>query len=175
MSVTRPAPTAALRGGAVGAAAAALAIAAHGIAGGGFPDSAALTLLFASCAGVGVIVGGLPVLSRSRTALFAALAAGQGAGHLTLTLASDAHAHAGVPAAAMLTAHAAATVVCASLVHGAERLYGPITHVLRTVLAPLFRGVDPTSAPAPRPLDRRAPRLTVLAAGLTRRGPPVHA
>ncbi|NKZ71389.1 hypothetical protein GTA09_17300 [Rhodococcus hoagii] len=37
MSAPRPAPTAALRGGAVGALAAALAVAAHGVAGGGFP------------------------------------------------------------------------------------------------------------------------------------------
>ncbi|NKX08693.1 hypothetical protein GS944_17770 [Rhodococcus hoagii] len=33
----------------------------------------------------------------------------------------------------MLAAHTAATVVCAGLVLGAERLYGPITRVLRAV------------------------------------------
>ncbi|CAM2955142.1 MFS transporter [Prescottella defluvii] len=175
MPVTRPAPTAALRGGAVGAAAAALAIAAHGVVGGGFPGSTALTLLLAACIGVGTIVGGLPVLSRSRTALLAALAAGQGAGHLALTVASDTHAHAGVPGAAMLAAHAAATVVCAVLVLGAEGLYGPVTRVVRWVLAPPILAVESAPAPLPRPRCRRAPRPAVLAVGLSRRGPPVYA
>ncbi|PTR25598.1 hypothetical protein C8K36_10628 [Rhodococcus sp. OK519] len=175
MSTRRPAPTAALRGGAVGALAAALAVAAHGIAGGGFPGSAALTLLLASCAAVGATVGGIPVLGRSRVALLAALAAGQGAGHLTLTLVSDSHVHAGTPATAMLAAHAAATVVCAGLILGAERLYGPVTRVIRTVLTPPTLGVQSTLSARPRPLDRRAARLTVLATGLSRRGPPLFA
>ncbi|MFM1723349.1 hypothetical protein ABEU20_001915, partial [Rhodococcus sp. PAM 2766] len=113
--------------------------------------------------------------SRSRTALLAALAAGQGAGHLALTGASDSHVHQGVPVTAMLAAHAAATVVCAGLVLGAERLYGPITRVLRAVLAPPALGVESAPTLAPRPLNRRAPRLTVLATGLSRRGPPLFA
>ncbi|MDH6282289.1 hypothetical protein [Prescottella agglutinans] len=175
MSVRRPAPTAALRGGAVGATTATLAVAAHGIGGGGLPDSATLTLLLAACAGVGAAVGGVPVLSRSLWALLAALAAGQSVGHLALTLAPDAHVHSGVPALAMLAAHAAATVVCAALILTAERLYGPITAVLRAALEPPVLGVDPARSLRPRPLDRRAPRLTVLAAGLSRRGPPVFA
>ncbi|MCA1008716.1 hypothetical protein LCL87_23665 [Rhodococcus hoagii] len=175
MSAHRPAPTAALRGGAVGALAAALAVAAHGVAGGGFPGSAALTLLLAACAAVGAAAGGVPVLSRSRVALFAALAAGQGAGHLALTIASDSHVHQGVPPTAMLAAHAAATVVCAVLVLGAERLYGPITRVLRAVLAPPSLRVESTPTSTPRPLNRRAPRPTVLATGLSRRGPPLFA
>lgn len=159
----------------MGASAAALAVAAHGVAGGGFPGSAALTLLLAVCAAVGAAAGGVPVLSRSRVALLAALATGQGAGHLALTIASDSHVHQGVPATAMLAAHAAATVVCAGLVLCAERLYGPITRVLRAVLAPPVLGVDSTPTRVPRPLNRRAPRLTVLAAGLSRRGPPLFA
>ncbi|ORL04355.1 hypothetical protein A6F55_06110 [Prescottella equi] len=175
MSAPRPAPTAALRGGAVGALAAALAVAAHGVAGGGFPGSPALTLLLAACAAVGAAAGGVPVLSRSRTALFGALAAGQGAGHLALTVSADGHLHQDVPVVAMLAAHAAATVVCAGLVLGAERLYGPITRVLRAVLAPPVLGVASAPVCAPRPLDRRAPRLTVLATGLSRRGPPLFA
>lgn len=175
MSVRRPAPTAALRGGAVGATAATLAVAAHGVGGGGLPDTAALTLLLAACAGVGAAVGGVPVLSRSRWALLAALAAGQGAGHLALTLSADDHLHRTAPAAAMLGAHVAATVVCAALILTAERLYGPLTRVLRAALAPPALGSEPARFLVPGPSGRRAPRLAVLAAGLSRRGPPAFA
>ncbi|MCL2536417.1 MAG: hypothetical protein FWE39_19825 [Nocardiaceae bacterium] len=175
MSARRPAPTAALRGGSVGATVASVAVAAHGVGGGGLPDTAALTLLLAVGVAVGAAVGGVPALTRSRWSLLAALAAGQGAGHLALTLASDAHVHGGVPLPAMLAAHAAATVVCAALILTAERLCGPITSVLRAVLEPPVLGVEPTGLFRPRPLNRRAPRLTVLAAGLSRRGPPVFA
>ncbi len=175
MSVRRPAPTAALRGGAVGAATATLAVAAHGVGGGGLPDSAALTLLLVACAGVGAVVGGVPALSRSRWALLAALAAGQGVGHLTLTVASDVHLHSGVPTPAMLATHAVATVVCAALILTAERLYGPITRVLRAVLEPPALAVEPARLLVPRRSGRRAAHLAVLAAGLSRRGPPVFA
>ncbi|RVW02110.1 hypothetical protein [Rhodococcus xishaensis] len=174
MPTRRPEPTAALRGGAVGATAASLAVAAHGFGGGTLPATTSLTLLLAVCTGVGVVVGGLPVLTRSRWALLAALAVGQGAGHLALTLASDAHVHSGAPESTMLAAHAAATVVCAGLILTAERLYGPVTGVLRAVLTPPTVGVQPTRVLRPRRLDR-APRLAVLAVGLSRRGPPVCA
>ena len=171
----RPAPTAALRGGAVGAAVASLAVAAHGIGGGGLPDTAALTLLLAVCTGVGAIVVGLPVLTRSRWALLGALAAGQGAGHLALTLVVDAHTHSAVPAPAMLAAHAAATVVCAALIGTAERLHGPATNVLRAVLEPPTLGVRPVRVLLSRTRHRPAARRAVLAVGLSRRGPPVLA
>lgn len=156
----------------MGALAAGLAVAAHGAAGGGFPGSPSLTLLLAACAAIGAAVGGIPALGRSRVALLAALAAGQGAGHLALTVISDSHAHEGAPATAMLAAHAAATVACAGLVLGAERLYGPITRVIRAVLATPTLGVESPPAFTPPPPNRRAPRLSVLAAGLSRRGPP---
>ncbi|RVW02287.1 hypothetical protein [Rhodococcus spongiicola] len=174
MPTGRPAPTAGLRGGAVGATAASLAGAAHGFGGGTLPDSTALTLLLTVCTGVGVAVGGVPVLNRSRCALLAALAAGQGAGHLALALASDAHVHSGASGFTMLAAHAVATVVCAGLILTAERLYGPVTNVLRVVLTPPTVGARPTRVLRPRRLDR-APRLAVLAVGFSRRGPPLCA
>lgn len=172
MSTRRPAPTAALRGGAVGATVASLAVAAHGVGGGGLPDTAALTLLLAVASGVGAVVAGVPALTRSRWALLAALAAGQGAAHLALTVASDTHVHSNVPALGMLAAHAAATVVCAALILAAERLYGPVTRVLRVVLAPPVVAVEPARVLPPRLPNHRAPRLAVLATGMSRRGPP---
>ncbi|QCQ93128.1 hypothetical protein [Rhodococcus sp. SGAir0479] len=172
MPARRPAPTAALRGGAVGATAASLAVAAHGLGGGGLPDTAALTLLLAVAVSAGAVVAGVPVLTRSRWALLGALAAGQGATHVALTVASDLHVHRNVPAAGMLAAHAAATVVCAALILAAERLYGPLTRVLRAVLATPTVGVEPHRVLLPAPTHPRAPRIAVLATGLSRRGPP---
>lgn len=175
MATRRPAPTAALRGGAVGATVASLAVAAHGLGGGGLPHATALTLLLAVASGAGAVVAGVPALTRSRWTLLAALTAGQGAAHLALTVAADTHVHRTVPTLGMLAAHAAATVVCAALILTAERLYGPITRVLRIVLAPPAIGVEPARVLPPRPPRHRAPRRTVLATGLSRRGPPLCA
>ncbi|MBM4496704.1 hypothetical protein GS426_16810 [Rhodococcus hoagii] len=114
------------------------------------------------------------MLSRSRTALFGALAAGQGAGHLALTVSADGHLHQGVPVVAMLAAHAAATVVCAGLVLAPSACTGdhPCPPGRSGATRP---GCRIRTVCAPRPLDRRAPRLTVLATGLSRRGPPLFA
>ncbi|AQA21905.1 putative membrane protein [Rhodococcus sp. MTM3W5.2] len=77
-----------MRGAAVGALTAALAVAGHGVAGGGYPDSSALTLLVLCCAAVGALAGGL---GGGRGALLGALAAGQLVGHLALSTALTAH------------------------------------------------------------------------------------
>ncbi|NKS66457.1 hypothetical protein GS461_10475 [Rhodococcus hoagii] len=141
----------------MGALAAALAVAAHGVAGGGFPGSPALTLLLAACAAVGAAAGGVPVLSRSRTALFGALAAGQGAGHLALTVSADGHLHQGVRSS-RCSLRMPRPPSCARVWSGRRALYGPITRVLRAVLAPPVLGVASAPVCAPRPLDaaRRA-------------------
>ncbi|WP_137722805.1 hypothetical protein [Prescottella subtropica] len=171
MSARRPAPTAALRGGAVGATVASLAVAAHGVGGGGWPDATGLTLLLAVAVAVGALTGGAPVFARSRWALLAALAGGQAAGHLSLTITSGTHAHDGVPATVMVAAHAVAALVCALLISTAERLHGPITRVLRAVFAPPTP-TPPTPSRVPIPWDPHPIRLPVLASGWSRRGPP---
>ncbi len=170
MSPARSDATATLRGAAVGALSAGLAVAAHGAGGGGFPASAALTLLLLACSGVGAITANLPPRFHSNSALLGALGFGQVAGHLTL--AATAHVHAVLPAAPMLLAHAAATVVCALLIVSAERLYRSLVHVWRVVLRGEPRPVA-VAAALPHPVPRRNPVDALLRASISRRGPPV--
>ncbi|WP_213574823.1 hypothetical protein [Rhodococcus sp. USK13] len=170
MSPARSDATATLRGAAVGALSAGLAVAAHGAGGGGFPASAALTLLLLACSGVGAITANLPPRFHSNSALLGALGFGQVAGHLTL--AATAHVHAVLPAAPMLLAHAAATVVCALLIASAEQLYRSLVHVWRVVLRGEPRPVA-VAAALPHPVPRRNPVDALLRASISRRGPPV--
>src|SRR5437899_11093533 len=80
--------TAPLRGVVVGTTVATLAVAAHGLAGGCYPGSAALTLLLFAAAGAGAIASLLPVPAgiSGHAALLAALAAGQLAAHLAMSV-----------------------------------------------------------------------------------------
>lgn len=169
MPPTRAADAATLRGCAVGALTAALAVAGHGYGGGGYPTSAALTLLVLCCGGVGALAGSL---TASRAALVATLAGGQVLGHLVLS-ATLPHPHAdlGARGTSMLAAHAVATAVCGVLILAAEKLYGPITRALRV----LFRGPAPATA---RSTGRPVPFCPVTFSHLrldhviSRRGPP---
>lgn len=166
-----PEPTAILRGSAVGALSAGLAFAAHGMGGGRVPTPAAVVLLIVVCAGLGAIVAALPRDQHTRPTLVAALGAGQLLGHFALS--ATEHTHSVMPPLAMLGTHAIATALCAILVVGAERLYGPIVRVLRVVLrspAPLAPATrSPIDAPTPV-----APVVDVLRSSISRRGPPVQ-
>ncbi|MBY8858753.1 hypothetical protein K7711_19925 [Nocardia sp. CA2R105] len=141
------------RGVLVGATVATLAVAAHGLAGGGWPGSASLTLLLCTAAGIGAIATLLPVPAGtpSRTALLAALAAGQSAAHLALSLpgpdsmaagrescgaAGTFLAAVGLHNGPMAAAHALATLVCAILIIAAERLYTVVSRAIRTIIGP---------------------------------------
>lgn len=170
MTAVDATPTAPLRGTAVGAASAALAVAAHGMAGGALPHSSSLTLLLAACAAVGVITATVPMLTRGPLSLLAALGAGQLVAHTTMTLAD--HSHGASPGTAMLGAHVGATVVCAMVVLAAERLCGALTRTLDVVL----------TSPAPPAVTTHHPRIStgshpgpveaLLRASISRRGPP---
>lgn len=166
-----PEPTAILRGSAVGALSAGLAFAAHGMGGGRVPAPSAVVLLIVVCAGLGAIVAALPRGRHTRPTLVAALGAGQVLGHFALS--ATEHMHSVIPPLAMLGAHVIATALCAVLVTGAERLYGPIVRVLRVVL----RSPAPLT-PAPRaPIvtpTAMAPVGDVLRSSISRRGPPVQ-
>ncbi|MGV9413454.1 hypothetical protein ACWDOP_26440 [Nocardia sp. NPDC003693] len=123
------------RGVVAGGTVAVLAVAAHGIAGGGVPGSAGLTLLIAAAAAIGALAATL----RSPGALVALMALGQPVGHVALSgLVHDGH---GSPArelvgdGAMAGAHALATVVFAALLLLAERLYGFVARAVRAVLS----------------------------------------
>ncbi|MFE6863569.1 hypothetical protein [Nocardia sp. NPDC057668] len=123
------------RGVVAGGAVAVLAVAAHGVAGGGIPGSAGLTLLIAAAAAIGALAATL----RSPGALVALMALGQPVGHVALS--GLAHSGHGSPARELVTdgsmaaAHALATVVFAALLLLAERLYGFVSRAVRAVLS----------------------------------------
>ncbi|MGW6336011.1 hypothetical protein [Nocardia rhamnosiphila] len=147
-----PAP---LRGCVVGATTGILAIAAHGVAGGGYPTSAGAALLLLTAlvtgAAAGSVIGGS---GRWRAgpgrSTLVALAAGQFAGHWALTGLTGHHgspvetASEALPGAAMIAFHLLAVVVCALAITAAERLYRCASSVLRTLLEP----PRPTPGPA---------------------------
>ncbi|WP_415638928.1 hypothetical protein [Prescottella defluvii] len=124
------------RGMFVGSASGAVSIAAHGLGGGAaVPSEQAVVLLLAASALVGAVTASARTVRRPSVFLGAVLAAGQGIGHLTLTLASD-HGHGLHLTPQMLAAHAAATVVGATLIRAAERaLLSVIASVMRIVVA----------------------------------------
>ncbi|MGV9819014.1 hypothetical protein [Nocardia xishanensis] len=143
------------RGGLVGALVGLLSVAAHGVAGGGYPDSPEFALLLTVSAVAGCAAMGFSRDVRRRAGLahaagpvFGALAAGQLAGHAVLTgLIGHAHgerdAHIAVgdaplagfmPTGWMLFAHLLATLVCAVSLVAAERLYGIVSSAVRSAL-----------------------------------------
>lgn len=191
-SPARSAPSAP-RGILTGIATAALAVGAHGFAGGGYPDSTGLMLLLLAAG----TVGALAATTRSRAALPALMVLGQPAGHLALTgLAHHGHADRdrfgsgtsesilsllGIPhtggglsaGAAMTAAHTGAGIACALLILLAERLYTLISRAIRAVLT--HPAVLPAPAPIRRPATAWNPK-TLPALGATGpRAPPVPA
>ncbi|MBB5913721.1 hypothetical protein BJY24_002588 [Nocardia transvalensis] len=128
-----------------------LVVAAHGWAGGGFPDSTALTLLLLIAVVGGTAVGLLPPRAglRRRAALFAVLASGQLAGHAVLA-GTPGHDHGGVsrhsahvtdvlvggvhlPTGWMALAHSLAALLCAVLIAAAGRLYDLVSQTVRAL------------------------------------------
>ncbi|MCX4096583.1 hypothetical protein [Nocardia sp. alder85J] len=182
-----------MRGTALGLLSAALAVAAHGLGGGGFPDSTALMLLFSVAVVAGTLAAALPPPGRitGRAGLLAALAGGQWMGHEVLT-GLIGHQHAMIHAAtsrvtaagspfplpmsghAMLIVHAVAVPLCALLLVAAERLYAVVSRAIRAVTErprPIFR----VAGPARRPGDHlELPRFLHLGA-IAARAPPVPA
>ncbi len=133
------------RGCLVGSMVGALAIAAHGAAGGGFPDStgSALALVVSASAGWGA--GRLRPGAIAGWALLGPLALGQLAVHAVLSGLID-HTHIQtaadtsrldpyLPTGWMLPAHLIATLACVALILLAERLYAMASSVIRAVSA----------------------------------------
>ncbi|MEV3962066.1 hypothetical protein AB0M34_14405 [Nocardia sp. NPDC050193] len=161
MPSTYPSP-APLRGCVVGATTGILAVAAHGVAGGGYPTSAGAALLLLTAlvtgAAAGSIIGGsVRLRGGPDRSILTALAAGQFAAHWTLTGLTGHHGspvettHETLPGVAMAAFHLLAVAVCALAITAAEQLYRRASSVLRTLLGPL--------CPTPGP-----PRLGIAAA-----------
>jgi len=154
----------------VAACSAAVAVAAHGAAGGHPPTGAGLMLVLAASA----TVGALSAVHRGTTAphlrLLGFLGLGQLLGHIALSIGGT-HAHAAVPAAPMLTAHVLAALLCAALILLSEQLCQVLGSVLRHSAGTggWMLGRDGAGVPA----YRFALITEVLASGTGNRGPPV--
>ncbi|MFM1724123.1 MULTISPECIES: hypothetical protein [Rhodococcus] len=168
-----------VRGLAVAASVIALAIGAHGLAGGGAPQGVTLLLLGGVAAVLAAAVIAVPSLATGRRWLVPVLATGQVLAHTALSL-GDAHSsmhsgsHLTVP---MLLAHSAAVAACAVLIAGAE-LVGPrVAAALRRVLPRIVAVVPVRLEPAlPHVVaDIRPVHAFVQVGSIARRGPPARA
>jgi hypothetical protein len=156
------------RGALLGVCTGALAIGAHGAAGGGFPDAAPTAAIVALVAWAGSALA-----DKGPWAAFALLAGGQSALHLLLT----GVAHPDTPASGlrMTAAHVLATALAAWLHaragHAMDLIGAALRGLVRALVAP------PSSPPAAAPLPARPRVGTLLAVVLrvvcARRGPPV--
>ncbi|MFG1768421.1 hypothetical protein ACGFIX_02505 [Nocardia salmonicida] len=164
--------TARLRGAAVGSASGAVAILAHGLGGAtGVPAGSALTLLFAACALIGVVVTALP-RGNSAMSTMVVLAVGQCVGHTALSLGHFQHHPI---SGAMVLAHLVAIPVGAIAIRAAEvGVRRAITGVRQLIL--VLAGV---ASPAERPVrlpaadERAVLRQLLLRPDIGLRGPPV--
>ncbi|MYR06296.1 hypothetical protein GTV32_08195 [Gordonia sp. SID5947] len=164
-----------VRGCVVGASSGVTAILAHSAAGGGLPDTTALTLLVAVCAGLGWTAAVTATSKAGRPGLVGMLVAGQVVGHLSLVALS--HHHATLFTPSMATFHVAATVVAAASALGLESaLSATLSVVIRTVLTLISSPVDDSTAWSVLPADDdrlRPGRRHVRPVGT--RGPPAAA
>ncbi|MFF5031182.1 hypothetical protein [Nocardia salmonicida] len=143
--MTTPQLTSRLRGGGCGVLVGGLAVAAHGIGGGGVPKSAEIALLLLVsltagmfAAGAAAERAGLRTHSYRRPATLrtaAALLGGQWAGHFALSATLDHHGLLHLPSLPMIAAHLVAAGACAALILVAERLYLVASSVIRAVLS----------------------------------------
>ena len=173
MQRRRPLSAAArLRGMAVGLLTAALAIEAHAMAGGAVPPGAAAVLLSVLAVTAGSVAANRAADGR---ALFALLALGQLVAHVMLTAAghTECAASAGPPAVAMLAAHAVALVVGAALIAAGDRLCRAVTSALRAFAGELPGMLATAGAAAVTAGDQPLRFTLLLAASVSRRGPPV--
>lgn len=140
------------------------------------PSQSAVVLLLAVCAGVGAVVSSFTVRDRNWPFLLAALASGQLAGHITLSLVGGA-SHDVTLSPAMLGTHLAAIVASAGVVRGVERA---CLHVLaaftRIVLFVFSAPAVEVAGWSPTPVHRATlqPWLLAVATAGTR-APPVTA
>ncbi|MEU1425758.1 hypothetical protein ABZ412_01615 [Nocardia sp. NPDC005746] len=161
-----------VRGGSAGVAMAALAVGAHGFAGGGYPGTSGLMLLMLAAAALGAIAAVL----RPPAALPLLMLAGQPVCHVALSgLVQHGHAARAMEFTAhgpMVFAHAAAGLVCAFGILVAERLYELISRAVRVALT--RPAGPPTRVARPRPAHHSPTSKTLLALGAAGpRAPPV--
>ncbi len=170
---SEPASAAArLRGMAAGLLTAALAVAAHGIAGSGAPTGTAVVLLGVLATTVGALTATIARTADVRV-LLGVLAAGQLVGHLMLGVTGHSHGGPTSPAPAMVVAHALAVVIGAILIAAGDRLCRAVSRAVKvagpTVVPPIPGMPMVVTAGADQPLRS----ALLLAASVSHRGPPV--
>ncbi|MEN3318130.1 MAG: hypothetical protein V7643_1531 [Mycobacterium sp.] len=166
---------------AVGLLTAALAIAAHAMAGGAVPPGSTAVLLSVLAVTAGSVAATVDRTADARV-LFALLAVGQLVAHMMLTTAGHTDcamsggspASGGTPAAAMLAAHTVALVVCAALIAAGDRLCRAVTSALHACAGELPGMLATAPAAAVTAGDQPLRSTLLLAASVSRRGPPVR-
>jgi hypothetical protein len=167
----RHTPESCLRGIAAGLLTAALAFAAHGLAGGGLPSASGAALLAVLSATVGGVVV-VTARARGTRVLVALLGAGQLVGHLVLAVAGHGHHSSGMPLVPMLLAHIIAVAVGALLIAASGRLCAAVCTALRRFSRGPRQLASAAATPAVRG-DQPMRALLLLAASISHRGPPV--
>lgn len=179
----RPTPTRGVlrvcRGVVLAGTSAALAVAAHAVAGGGLPSGVPITVVTAGVAGAGIALAGR---RRSGWAILGVLSAAQLAAHVLLSI--DMAGMAGMDGTnprfngiAMVLAHAVAGAATAvALFHADEAMFFAAATFARLVPAVLLApppvpSAPPTLWPAAAPVVR--PPAVLLCRANARRGPPV--
>lgn len=153
---------------------AALAVAAHGLAGGGHPETAGLTLLTLAALALGAGAGTL----HSAAALPALMVLGQPACHVALN-GTVQHGHGMgtttfTSSGMMAAAHVAAAIACAFLIIVAERLYALASQAVRVVLTrPQGHAAGSVRPPSARSVT--VPKTLLGLGAIGPRAPPVTA
>jgi len=168
-----------LRGWALASASAALAVGAHGMAGGGTPDTALAVLLTVIVAWAGTSVAGR---FKGPFALLIALGMAQLAMHLVLNFVVPEHpghmTHHAPPVApgAMWATHIAATLLTALLLAKADAALHVIASTIRALLPPpVFHAVTATAYALPASPTHLSHMLQVVLRKVhARRGPPAR-
>jgi hypothetical protein len=148
-----------------------LAVSAHAAAGAGLPSGAAIAELVVLSAAIGAIAF---TVRAGTGALLALLASGQLVGHLLLGVADHSHsAHGAPPAAAMWIAHVSAVVIGALLIALGEHLCAAVSRVVRATDLMAGQLPSPARAVVKHVADQPMRSALLLAASVSRRGPPV--
>ncbi|KWX21218.1 hypothetical protein AFM11_26560 [Mycolicibacterium wolinskyi] len=175
MTPARTDPAAPLRGTAVGMLTAALAVAAHGTAGGVLPDGAITAQLAVLAVTLGAVAATVRAADRAAV-LWALLGSGQLLAHALLATAD--HAHAPNPMASgatMLVAHVLAVTVGAALIAGGARFCAAMSRAVRAVAASGGRLPAAATSVLVGSTDQPLHSALFLAASVSHRGPPVGA
>jgi hypothetical protein len=151
----------------------ALAVAAHGTAGGGLPSGPTAAMLVLLSVTLGALVATIRDAFDVRV-LVAVLAVGQLLAHVLLGAGGHAHPPtAGAPPLLMLGAHLVAVVVGAALIAAGGRLAAALSRVLVVATRLVRHPVAATSVTAVGSADQPLQSVRLLAASLSHRGPPV--